>query len=323
MRPRDLYLLSTTICRSAYRILAQRLDVLPDESIRIECSIPSEYRDCPAFFRATTGVLRVLPRFVGARDAIVETEIRVRHAVHYVLPPPSGTVAARFSRVLDSSLQRLVGVLPDSPEEAAADIATIVNLANDGQAVEHIAQSVGRRLASHVLLDELAQDVLGVAREYLCCHRVAIWVQHSTDGPLELVASFVEGSAAGEVLSCGFSLSVGGTAVGRLEIDLPSGNEEEHRRLARALLPWMGLGIMSCSNPRPGDANRLGRAAARAAEWRLTPAEYRVLELLLRGLSNHEIGQALGCSPRTVEAHVRRILRKSGHNGRAVLIARA
>jgi DNA-binding CsgD family transcriptional regulator len=312
--PRDLYLLSTTICRSAYRILAQRVDVLADEHIRIECSIPREYRDCPAFFRATTGVLRVLPRFVGARDAVVESEIGVRHAIHHVLPPPSGTVVARFSRALDDSLGRVVGGL---------DLATIVDLASDGLAVEHFAEHVGQRLAAHVSLEELAEDVLRVASEYLLCHRAALWVRRSNGGPLALVGSFEPGSTAGDVIACEFSLGAGGEAVGRLEIDLPSGNREEQRRLARTLLPWIALGIMSSTRPEARDADPLARAAARAAEWKLTPAEQRVLELVLRGLTNHEIGQALGCSPRTAEAHVSRVLRKSGHSSRIALIARA
>jgi DNA-binding CsgD family transcriptional regulator/PAS domain-containing protein len=63
----------------------------------------------------------------------------------------------------------------------------------------------------------------------------------------------------------------------------------------------------------------MGRAAARTAEWKLTPAESRVFALVLRGLSNHEIARAFGCSPRTVETHVGRILRKSGRKRRAAL----
>jgi PAS domain-containing protein/DNA-binding CsgD family transcriptional regulator len=66
-----------------------------------------------------------------------------------------------------------------------------------------------------------------------------------------------------------------------------------------------------------------GRAALRAKEWNLTVAETRVLELVLRGLSNHQIAQQLGCSPRTAEAHVGRILRKSGHSSRLTLVARS
>jgi DNA-binding CsgD family transcriptional regulator len=69
-------------------------------------------------------------------------------------------------------------------------------------------------------------------------------------------------------------------------------------------------------------ASAASRVPARTAEWKLTPAEVRVFELVLRGLSNHEIAHMFGCSPRTVETHVRRILRKSGRSSRAALIAR-
>jgi DNA-binding NarL/FixJ family response regulator len=56
----------------------------------------------------------------------------------------------------------------------------------------------------------------------------------------------------------------------------------------------------------------------------LTPAEFRVLRLLAQGLSNGEIGSALGVSARTVSSHVQHILDKLGVHNRveAALYAR-
>jgi DNA-binding CsgD family transcriptional regulator len=321
VRPRDLYLLCPRICRSAYRIPALRVDVLPDESIRMECRIPHEYQDCPAFFRAASGILRVLPRFVGAPDAIVEVEIAPRHAVHYVVPPPSATIAARFSRALDGALANVLPVLATSPESAAADMGTLVDLADDGRAVEYVAHTVGPRFASHSSIDELARDVLRVLREHLCSHSAALWVRSSANDPLALVASFGSAGAIDTMISHEFSLSVGGSEVGRLETDLPTGNLEEHRRLVRSLVPWISLGILHVARSRADDAARASRARQLAAEWRLTPTESRVFELVLRGLSTQEAARALGCSPRTVEVHVGRLLRKSGCATRAALVA--
>ncbi len=56
--------------------------------------------------------------------------------------------------------------------------------------------------------------------------------------------------------------------------------------------------------------------------WGLTPREQTVLEQLARGQTNKQIASRLGCSIRTIEVHVTRILRKSGTSGRAELIAR-
>ena len=51
----------------------------------------------------------------------------------------------------------------------------------------------------------------------------------------------------------------------------------------------------------------------------LTPAEQRVVMLLLEGLENRAIAQRLVISPRTVECHISRALRKSGCRNRLEL----
>ena len=44
----------------------------------------------------------------------------------------------------------------------------------------------------------------------------------------------------------------------------------------------------------------------------LSPREQAVLGWLRRGLSNKEIGQVLGISPRTVQKHLQRVYRQLG-----------
>src|SRR5690606_9456741 len=51
----------------------------------------------------------------------------------------------------------------------------------------------------------------------------------------------------------------------------------------------------------------------------LTPAEWRVLELVREGLSNGEIATRLDVSVNTVRTHVSRILAKTGANDRVAL----
>lgn len=57
-------------------------------------------------------------------------------------------------------------------------------------------------------------------------------------------------------------------------------------------------------------------------DWRLTPREREVLARVLKGQSNKEIALALTCSSRTVEFHVRNILRKAGASTRVALAFR-
>jgi len=49
-------------------------------------------------------------------------------------------------------------------------------------------------------------------------------------------------------------------------------------------------------------------------------AETRVLEQLLRGLSNRGIAEALVLSPRTVESHISNLLAKTGCSSRTQLL---
>jgi len=61
-----------------------------------------------------------------------------------------------------------------------------------------------------------------------------------------------------------------------------------------------------------------GAAAARYAQ--LSPREREVLELIVEGLTNKEIGRALALSPRTVEAHRAHLFDKLGAGSLALLI---
>jgi DNA-binding NarL/FixJ family response regulator len=65
---------------------------------------------------------------------------------------------------------------------------------------------------------------------------------------------------------------------------------------------------------------RLRRTAARGADS-LTPAERRVAELAVGGLSNRDIAQSLFLSEKTVEAHLGRTYRKLGIHSRGRLAA--
>lgn len=55
-------------------------------------------------------------------------------------------------------------------------------------------------------------------------------------------------------------------------------------------------------------------------EKAFTPREYEVLSNLAKGLRDREIAEALGISSRTVEAHIRSILRKSGTSSRTQVL---
>lgn len=65
------------------------------------------------------------------------------------------------------------------------------------------------------------------------------------------------------------------------------------------------------------------RAPVADGKAQLSPREYSVLRLLRRGLSNPEIGRALGISERTAKWHVKAILEKLGATDRTAAVAKA
>jgi DNA-binding NarL/FixJ family response regulator len=71
---------------------------------------------------------------------------------------------------------------------------------------------------------------------------------------------------------------------------------------------------------------RLGGAEPRTSHSRsthLTAREKQVLEMLVQGRSNKEIGEPLGIQLRTVKAHIARLLRKIGVPNRIALTVHA
>jgi len=58
----------------------------------------------------------------------------------------------------------------------------------------------------------------------------------------------------------------------------------------------------------------------KGSRWQLTRREHQVAALVIRGATNRDIADALGCAVKTVEQHVSNILRKVKVENRASLI---
>ncbi|WP_424936374.1 MULTISPECIES: helix-turn-helix domain-containing protein [Bacteria] len=63
------------------------------------------------------------------------------------------------------------------------------------------------------------------------------------------------------------------------------------------------------------------RGLERLVEPGLSARQQEILDLLLMGKKNQEVGDILGISPRTVEVHVTSLLRKTGARSRVELVA--
>ena len=90
---------------------------------------------------------------------------------------------------------------------------------------------------------------------------------------------------------------------------------EAARDLDRTRARLQGLGIHH---------GRRGRRGRPQLGWEsLTPTEERVVDLVVEGLTNPQIGERLYVSPRTVQTHLTHIFAKLGISTRAQLAAQA
>ncbi len=103
------------------------------------------------------------------------------------------------------------------------------------------------------------------------------------------------------------------------------------------LVPWLVIAIdrlivakalreqqLSSRPPEEGPSEEaLHRRLLRSAgEWQLTPRQLACVERLVRGRSNREIARDVGCTERTVEAHLAVVFRRAGVRARSSLVAR-
>ncbi|MBS1675246.1 MAG: helix-turn-helix transcriptional regulator [Actinobacteria bacterium] len=92
--------------------------------------------------------------------------------------------------------------------------------------------------------------------------------------------------------------------------------------LARTLFPErVSERAAAASAMSPSEAQSASLRPAPLPAESLSPRQHDVLELLLRGLSNREIGAHLSVSHRTVEVHATQLLRKYGVATRSALLA--
>lgn len=87
-------------------------------------------------------------------------------------------------------------------------------------------------------------------------------------------------------------------------------------RLSRTLVTILWAAVRAAAEPVEADAGDAPTALGLAA---LTEREREVLALVTRGLTDREIGAALGASPHTVRNHLRHIMEKCGVHRRVQL----
>ncbi|MEO7330628.1 MAG: LuxR C-terminal-related transcriptional regulator [Minicystis sp.] len=161
----------------------------------------------------------------------------------------------------------------------------------------------------------LGEAMATVLVEQLGCRRAVVW--DDPRGVGEPLASAGAPWSNGRVHR--LLLEAQGRTLGCLDLDMeddaPLGEAME------ALVPLLGLPLATLPRAVNAESEREGRVAAAAIRWRLTPRQGAVLACIVRGLANKDIAEELRILDGTVELHVTQILRKSGAESRAALIA--
>lgn len=263
------------------------------------------------FHYGSLGMMRAYPRLLGLPDALVEADIRPAKGVFMITPPPSETLLSRAGRALGALWNEAD---PAGQEEEIGPDG--VDFAHGDDDIQRILVPTGQRIAGCDNLRSMVTTFTEHVQEKFCCKHVAMWQKLSPAAPMELVAH-VGGFGVDERYV--FPLTVGEREVGRVEVDLPAHAFGQPMPAFEGLLPWLALGL---DRFLKGTVSPKDAAARWRNTWDLTERQLQVLDLLLQGASNKEIGNALGTSPKTVEFHIRQLLKKSQTDCRTALVAR-
>ena len=182
-------------------------------------------------------------------------------------------------------------------------------LASDGSGLEVVASRgtvlpVGARLLAAGRLGELLR---GGPQPVLASHqRSRFQVNQEQRASLELV----------------MPARLGGRTLGLLVLLQETASERPDSEQLATVQALATLACAGIGGRQPARARTQRRDGSEQLA-RLTPREQQVLALLPRGLSNAEIGVALGIATGTAKVHVERLLHKLGVNDRTLAAVKA
>ncbi|MFE0463097.1 ATP-binding protein [Kitasatospora sp. NPDC058965] len=219
-----------------------------------------------------------------------------------------------------------------SPEEAADAAEPAVALLRETRAwprsaglvpaAVEAALAVGDRSGAERLADDAAHGLRGRQAPAADAElQLARGLLLSESAPGEAAERFAAAHRAWQQIGRPYEEARAAERIGRIEaLTRP---DEEPRHLVAALDAYTRLGAVAaaarCRHLLGGlGLDRPASHGARGYHDRLSPRERQVAELVALGTTNQDIAEALFLSPRTVEQHVARVLRKLGTTRKAV-----
>jgi DNA-binding CsgD family transcriptional regulator len=251
----------------------------------LEHHIPRPYRSSRALAIASEGFFRGAAHVLGFPDAHVEATFDERCGMYRITLPTA-----------ESAPETLFDRMPPRPRLARpwkTEIESSARFVQVGSALLHAAslQEIGIKLG----------DALQI---FAGCSTGVLWICKG-NGEIERIHTW-----GSRMLSLDSNMLALGTRIlGRIDLDPLDSMEPSQKQALQELLGWACHAIERVQI----------EASCVHVDRGLTRREKQVMDLLSRGLSDKEIGLALGTSPKTVGHQVGSLLRKCGAENRTIL----
>jgi DNA-binding CsgD family transcriptional regulator len=322
VEPRRLYTdFIESVGHRLCRCVGARVRTLPDGRIALSYRLADGYRPCRDYFVASRGGLQGLPRLLGAEVAVVEAEMTGVRAEYLVTPPAPRTVASRLGRTLSALSPWRWSPADFGQDDAWEAVRGAMEIARLEIALRQTLDDVGRTMAASSSTAELFDRLVTFLEQHFCCAAVGLWSKPGPGADLKLLHAY--GSlGTDDQPRFARDLVVEGRVVGRVEADLSATSDEGLVACLESLLSWAAIGLSNCLGADAAGNGEASSLVAPPLRHKLPRRQRQVADLVVQGLSNRHIAEALKLNVKTVEAHVARLMRKVDVSTRAALAAK-
>ena len=282
-----------------HRNLQTTTRILEHGRILCEHYIPRPYRPCRALAIASVGLFRGAPRLFGLPDARVECTFDDRCGLYRITLPAEpaplagGVAEAAGGRVFSAAATRASSYLLDGVKQSPW------------------FARLGQTMLLSPSLTELGITLEEGMRLFAGCSVGSLWILQA-EGAMQCVHAWGSGGEAVHMLTSGTRI------IGRAELPPEASLTAAERQNVQEMLDWASIAVDRILEGAKRSEPREIQAAFTDGLG-LTARQRQVLFLLVQGLSDKEIAQAIGTSPKTIGHQVGILLRKGGVTCRTAL----
>ena len=292
------------------------------DQILFHQTIPTTCRISPLYIRMSRGLLRAYPCLFGLPEAQVQMNADLHHSVFRVtLPEPRRASPKTRNAAMPGERNRVFAV----PGEASGE-RYLEFFSDPGGNLARI-RYLTERLSDHSDLSGFVQDLMRLLREVFGCTYARLCFKEATRDAMIILAS--SGTCRNGAARA-HDLTLRGRRIGRLEVDCATAARLSFAQIVGTLIPFLSLALAQYAGSEQALDEETRSVVPRERTLRtfagihgFTRREREILYQLGRGLTNKEIAQTLGTSPKTIENQVAAMLHKTQATSRLELLSRA